>query len=157
MDLVIMNSVFYHLTSVVKCSIKLDFDKVLTPSKYTERDALLMPLHNDKILYTTEFEIGSHDKVSVSIDTGLYATCGSWVMMRCLLQGIRVSNWRCTPITWIFSTISIKTILVSIQWDIIPRVQKHLKIRQKIFHWLCRWICCPLRMVMSVFTFDNMA
>ena len=79
MDLVIMNFVFLlYLTSVVKCSIKLDFNKVLTPSKYTKRDALPMPLINDKILYTTELEIGSNkDKVSVSIDTGSYDL---WVM-----------------------------------------------------------------------------
>lgn len=79
MDLVIMNFVFLlYLASVVKCSIKLDFNKVLTPSKYTKRDALPMPLINDKILYTTELEIGSNkDKVSVSIDTGSYDL---WVM-----------------------------------------------------------------------------
>lgn len=67
-----------YLASVVKCSIKLDFNIVLTPSKYTKRDALPMPLINDKILYTTELEIGSNkDKVSVSIDTGSYDL---WVM-----------------------------------------------------------------------------
>ena len=43
-----------------------------------KRDALPMPLINDKILYTTELEIGSNkDKVSVSIDTGSYDL---WVM-----------------------------------------------------------------------------